>query len=30
MAFPFDLSSTLLVVGGLLVSFSLPGPPVIK
>ena len=30
MAFPFDLSSTLLVVGGLLVSFSFPGPPVIK
>ena len=30
MAFPFDLSSTLLGVGGLLVSFSLPGPPVIK
>ena len=27
---PFDLSRTLLVGGGLLVPFSLPGPPVIK
>ena len=30
VALPFDLSWTLLVVGGLLVSFSLPGPPVVK
>ena len=28
--FPFDLSLTLLVGGGLLVPCSLPGPPVIK
>ena len=27
---PFDLSQTLLVGGGLLVSCSLPGPPVEK
>ena len=27
---PFDLSQTLLVGGGLLVSCSLPGPPVLK
>ena len=27
---PFDLSWTLLVGGGLLVPYSLPGPPVIK
>ena len=27
---PFDLSQTLLVGGGLLVPFSLPGLPVIK
>ena len=27
---PFDLSQTLLVGGGLLVSCSLPGPPAIK
>ena len=27
---PFDLSRTLLVGGGLLVPFSLPGPPVVK
>ena len=27
---PFDLFRTLLVVGGLLVPCSLPGPPVIK
>ena len=27
---PFDLSKTILVGGGLLVPFSLPGPPVIK
>ena len=27
---PFDLSQTFLVGGGLLVSWSLPGPPVIK
>ena len=27
---PFDLSLTLLVGGGLLVPFSLPGLPVIK
>ena len=27
---PFDLSRTLLVGGGLLVSCSLPGPPVLK
>ena len=27
---PLDLSQTLLVGGGLLVSCSLPGPPVIK
>ena len=27
---PFDLSQILLVGGGLLVPFSLPGPPVIK
>ena len=26
----FDLSQTLLVGGGLLVLYSLPGPPVIK
>ena len=28
--FPFDLSQTLSVDGGLLVPCSLPGPPVIK
>ena len=28
--FPFDLSLTLLVGGGLLVHCSLPGPPVLK
>ena len=27
---PFDLSRTLLVGGGLSVSYSLPGPPVVK
>ena len=27
---PFDLSQTLLVGGGLLVPYSLPGSPVIK
>ena len=27
---PFDLSQTLPVGGGLLVLYSLPGPPVIK
>ena len=27
---PFDLSQTLMVGGGLIVPFSLPGPPVIK
>ena len=27
---PFDLSPTLLVGGGLLVLYSLSGPPVIK
>ena len=27
---PFDLSRTLLVGGGLLVPYSLPGPPVVK
>ena len=27
---PFDLSRTLLVGGGLLVPWSLPGPPVVK
>ena len=27
---PFDLFRTLMVVGGLIVPFSLPGPPVIK
>ena len=27
---PFDLSQTLPVGGGLLVPFSLPGPPVLK
>ena len=27
---PFDLSRTLLVGGGLLVPYSLPGSPVIK
>ena len=27
---PFDLSRTLPVVGGLLVLYSLPGPPVVK
>ena len=27
---PFDLSRTPLVVGGLLVPCSLPGPPVVK
>ena len=27
---PFDLSQTLLVSGGLLVSCSIPGPPVVK
>ena len=27
---PFDLSRTLLVGGGLLVLYSLPGPPVVK
>ena len=27
---PFDLSRTLPVVGGLLVPYSLPGPPVVK
>ena len=27
---PFDLSQTLLVVGGLLVPCSLPGPPAVK
>ena len=27
---PFDLSGTLLVGGGLLVLYSLPGPPVVK
>ena len=27
---PFDLSQTLLVGGGLLVSCSLPGPPALK
>ena len=27
---PFDLSRTLPVGGGLLVPYSLPGPPVIK
>ena len=30
MVSPFDLSQILLVGGGLLVSCSLPGPPVIK
>ena len=30
MVSPFDLSGTLLVGGGLLVSCSLLGPPVIK
>ena len=30
VVFPFDLSRTLLVGGGLLVLCSLPGPPVIK
>ena len=28
--FPFNLSRTLLVGGGLLVLCSLPGPPVVK
>ena len=27
---PFDLSRTLPVVGGLLVPYSLPGPPAVK
>ena len=27
---PFDLSQTLSVGGGLLVPYSLPGPPVVK
>ena len=27
---PFDLSRTLLVGGGLLIPYSLPGPPVVK
>ena len=27
---PFDISQTLPVGGGLLVPFSLPGPPVVK
>ena len=27
---PFDLSQTPLVGGGLLVPYSLPGPPVVK
>ena len=30
VVFPFDLSRTLLVGGGLLVPYSLPGSPVIK
>ena len=30
MAFPFDLSQTLPIGGGLLVACSLPGSPVIK
>ena len=30
MVSPFDLSQILLVGGGLLVSCSLPGPPIIK
>jgi len=30
VASPFDLSQTLLGFGGLLVLYSLPGPPVIK
>ena len=30
LVFPFDLSRTLLVGGGLLVPCSLPGPPVLK
>ena len=30
VAFPFDLSLTLLVGGGLLVPCFLPGPPVVK
>ena len=30
VVFPFDLSRTLLVGGGLLVSCFLPGPPIIK
>ena len=29
-ASPFDLSGTLLVGGGLLILYSLPGPPVVK
>ena len=30
MVSPFDLSRTLPIGGGLLVSCSLPGPPVLK
>ena len=30
VASPFDLSRTLLVGGGLLIPYSLPGPPVVK
>ena len=30
MASPFDLSQIILVGGGLLVPYSLPGPSVIK
>ena len=30
MVSPFDISQTLPVGGGLLVPFSLPGPPVVK
>ena len=30
MTFSFDFSQTILIGGGLLVPYSLPGPPVIK